>query len=157
MTTKAKKTTLRHMLPDGSIATRSTAREYTCVLMGRRNFKATREAIMSDSFSKSHGKNFDFFKSVVTAGVGRYLPGLSYPVTERNFKDAEIALEGVSTRDEYISRDRNKALSLIPEGDLGQLVVLSWSATLQSATKLISDHPAFTDFKIEPINGGERR
>lgn len=157
MTTKAKKTTLRHMLPDGSIATRSTAREYTCVLMGRRNFKATREAIMSDSFAKARQKDFNFYSSIIEAGVGKRIPGLDCALTARYVELAEKALEGVSDLEQYIEKSRKTALSPLPEGDLGPLVVLSWSATLQSATKLISDHPAFTDFKIEPINGGELR
>ena len=82
----AKKITLKHALPCGEIATRTTAREYSHVVILRDDLVAVRAS--RDVISKVDLDNFRFYSSLVAAGAGNHYRHNSgslsaYPVTRR--------------------------------------------------------------------------
>ncbi|WP_405124311.1 hypothetical protein [Pseudomonas alloputida] len=162
----AKKITLKHALPCGEIATRTTAREYSHVVIVREDLVALRAS--RDVISKVDLDNFRFYSSLVAAGAGNHYLHNSgslsaYPVTQADFDKAQAAIGGHADAQAYADACRLARLAKHDElwGDAtrGPWGIVGWCGRLDLATKLAAQQRGYncrTDVQVEAVNNGER-
>lgn len=160
----AKKITLKHALPCGEIATRTTAREYSHVVILRDDLVAVRAS--RDVIFQSDLDNFRFYSSQVAAGAGNhYLHSCgsrsAYPVTQDDFDKAQAEIGGHADAQAYADACRLARLAKHDElwGDAtrGPWAIVGWCGRLDLATKLAAQQQGYacrTDVQVQAVNNG---
>jgi hypothetical protein len=177
-----KKTTLKHMQPDGEIVTRTTARAYTCVLLRKYNVAAllaAHDAKETDDVAASAKRAREDFKHnqlCISTPVGGPIPYEKNQGGYKRYADGTLATHPMP--DYYVELARK---SLARDGDTLEAFVASrvqatlteragYRAQLAAYTEewhVISWHgsarsakPQFTragdQYRVEPINNGTR-
>lgn len=152
------KTKFTHALPDGQIATRTSVRTYTHVVIGRRRLEVDRAAARRDAMQ--YRDDFKYYQKVVTAGVGGRYPGMApwrRGLTAGEVADAKQAIDGYTDADTYAEARVASRLECIGPGEFGPWEALRWSGSLANAAKGARDlESCGYAVQIEPINGGAR-
>lgn len=159
------KTTLKHMLPDGTIATRTTARAYSHLVIVRKNLIAVRTSL--NSIKTRDLENYAYHREVIAAGVGgHYLfssgDRCKWPVTQDQFDKAVAAVDGCANAQAYAEKCRDKRLAQhdAEYGDAvyGPWYVAGWCGRADLAEKLRQKELGgwcVQDAIAQPINNGE--
>ena len=159
----AKMTTLKHKLPCGTVVTRKTAREYSHVVIGRRDAAALREA--RNVISKQDLGNYAYFRKHLEIGVGNSYPLSSqfdHVVTQGEYNKALAVLEGCSNAQEYAEKSRAARLAKHDAewGDkvAGEWFVAGWCGRPDLADKLVATQRSAAycnrDMQAVAINNG---
>lgn len=158
-----KKTTLKHKLPCGRIETRTTAREYSHVVIARRNLVKERE--VAGRICPVDIRNFSFYLKLVQVGVGgtyRHDNGLmSSPISQRDYDNAKAMVEGCADGQQFAEKCRDKRLAdhdaLHGNAEAGKWFVEGWCGRADLAAKLAASTIAkgwLRDVQAQVINGG---
>lgn len=148
---RAAKKKFSYTTAEGNVETRTSARAYTHVVVGRYNVADHRAHIEAEygTVSKQTRRNFEYLSARAAMQPGQnwtstYANGESYTVTmtERDIKCARDGLFGATTVEEYNAILRTRALTVLHDrygdGDVGREVVLQWSQSRANAQKAVS-------------------
>lgn len=163
----SKKVTLKHQLPNGTVGTRTTARDYRYVILATRDYEADRIDAKAQS-RKPYIKNYHYYRAVLEAGVGG-LYKLSdgrvgeFPVDERQFRNARDQVEG-HTASTYAEHEIERQLMDIERrsggADESEAFIESWTSRLDLAIKAVAAAEKrgarYKHVWFEEINNGER-
>jgi hypothetical protein len=158
----AKKITLKHALPCGAIATRTTAREYSHVVILRTDLVAARAQL--DCISQTVLDNFAYSQKIVGIGAGgliRASNGRSYPVTQKDVDSALASMRGFTDAQAFAEAHRAERLAKFDaeHGDAtrGPWMIVGWCGRLDLATKLAAQQQGYacrTDVQVQAVNNG---
>lgn len=154
------KTKLTVTLPDGSIATRTTARTYTHVVAVRRSYEYALEK--SVLFADLDRANFEYFSRMLD-GTSPFLRQASYRTAEQQAEynadcvaRATKALEGHDTLEGYTAAKRAARLDSVERdkeaGLFDKWSAESWAGRLDLAQKAAVHQPWFAEVRIIPVN-----
>lgn len=152
------KAKLTATLPDGSVATRTTARTYTHVVAVRRSFEyAMTHANRSGA---SDGSNWDYNNSIIEGKHDGHAGNWGTPdqIAARRAKRIEEAKDSIGSlsRAEYIEARRAGYVAAIElkkeEGYYDKWTAESWAGRLDLAQKAATPKPWFAEVKIVPVN-----
>lgn len=159
----AKKITLKHALPCGTIATRTTAREYSHVVILRTDLVAARAEL--DRISDNVLANFAYDQKIVGIGAGgqvRASNGRFYPVTQDNVDRALASMRGFTDAQAFAEARRQERLAEFDaeHGDAtrGPWAIVGWCGREDLARKLANQQQGYacrTDVQVQAINNGE--
>jgi|GEM_PF-1858906 len=137
----ANKVTLKHKLPCGTVQTRTTARTYTHVVVGRRDplkIRQERARIFDVDL-----RNFEFYAALVAIGAGgqyRHSNGLAITIKQGDYEEALQAISGCDTAQAYAEKVRDQRLAAHDlEADAGKLsawFIVGWCGRQELADKL---------------------
>jgi hypothetical protein len=120
---------------DGRVSKRTSDREYTHAVVGRRNLDAQRHAI--EEGRKAFRYGWELARRQATAGVGKPWRepswGRQYLVTPHDLRVALELLEKYPTADDYATACVAAQFGALGEGDAGAEEVLQWSASERAA------------------------
>ncbi|MGN6702930.1 MAG: hypothetical protein ACTHKB_08205 [Burkholderiaceae bacterium] len=144
-------------LPDGNIATRSTERAYTHVVIGRRDLDAARAAQANAASRKFHAANYLHYVATIAAGVGGQVSGCHYTVTARYFEEAKQAIRDTKDEADYIEREIVRCIARINDaygtGSRSAWIALQWSMNERNAMKgAQSNAKYYVDVQVVPVD-----
>lgn len=158
----AKKITLTCTLPDGSKASRTTARTYTHVVCGRRSYDEAMRRANSKAAQKHDGKNWDYY-AACAAGTYRYAHWYSAEaIADGNAKGRAWIEENGNDRAGYVQRchmerqERVQAAKLAGEFDRWQ--ALNWASRADLAHKAAASanrHGYYAKTVVVPVDGAK--
>lgn len=162
----AKKTTLKHELPCGTIATRTTARAYTHVVMVRQDIAAERARLDVLRIEEAM-RGFAYFSDLVKLGVGgryRFDNGhYSQPLTQAQVDEAVAGIAGCVSAQDYAEKCRAERLAkhdaTYGDAEVSDWYVLSWSSRADLAEKEAArcrSHWYYREAVAQAINNGVR-
>lgn len=160
----AKKITLKHALPCGTVATRTTARTYSHVVILRDDLVAVRAG--KDCIRKYDLEHFAYCQALLAAGVGnchRHSCGTmsTYPVAQADFDKAAAETEGFADAQAYAEARRIARLARhdAEHGDAtrGPWGIVGWCGREDLARKLAAQQQGYacrTDVLVQAVNNG---
>lgn len=151
-----KKTKFTFTTADGETATRTSARAYTHVIVGRKNYAYERQWQESPKLRKERESSWDYAKNCASVQPGERYPvaRLNFEVTQERHDSGRALIEQHPSRDAYVAAKTAEAIAEVGEGDAGPLVVLQWSQSVSAATRAQSGFaPWYTGVHVLPING----
>jgi hypothetical protein len=126
---------------EGKEFTRTSPRPYTHVIVGRYDWKKSREQVLSDANRKHHASNYQYYAKLASAKVGDLRDNgrhATWLVTQADIDSSIEALGGAKTEQEYVDAIIAGMLAKrAGYGDVGEEEVLSWSMSLGNATRAI--------------------
>lgn len=158
-----KKNTLKHRLPDGTVATRSTARAYSHVVIARHDLVKRRAK--AGRLSEVDYSNFAFYQKEIATGVGgtySHANGLmSRPLSQADYDYAVERVAGCETAQQYAEKCRDERLAghdaRYGTAGAGEWFVEGWCGRADLAEKLASKcrgYECLRDVQVQAINGG---
>lgn len=154
-----KKTTLKHAHPDGTHDTRTTDRDYTHVVVGRSDLAALRVA--RGQIDPNELASYDYYRSIIAAGVGVALPSTSWPLTDADVARATRCLEGCENAQAMVEKFAAERVADFDRQYKGAICgpweVISWASSQALAEKASRGRlPFMRDIRVEAINHGRR-
>lgn len=139
---------------DGRVSRRTSDREYTHAVVGRRNLVAQRHAI--DEGRKSFKRGWEINRLKVEAGVGKPWKepswGKQYIVTPHELGEALEFLKKYPTADDYADACVAAQFGELGDGDAGEEEVLQWSTSERSARDALSRYLArYRAVRVVPV------
>lgn len=146
------KTTFTFTTVDGITATRTSARPYSHVVVGRVDNVRARAGIEANR--DLYASNWCYWKTIVAVPVGELPPDGYSRVTQEQLDKARATLDRYPTEQAYVDAEVATRLAEIGEGDAGPLTVLQWSMSVSSARRAVPNTSKyFLDVHVLPING----
>lgn len=161
---KGRKITLKHRLPDGTVASRWTARAYSHVVIARHDLVKIRAE--AGRLSKVDCSNFAYYQKQIAAGVGgTYSLGndlMSSPLSQADYDRAVERVAGCETAEQYAEKCRDERLAAhdarYGTASAGEWFVEGWCGRADLAEKLASRCRASNwcrrDVQVQAINDG---
>ncbi|HEY0822058.1 MAG TPA: hypothetical protein VGD46_25000 [Rhizobacter sp.] len=148
-----KKTKYTHVTADGVVETRTSARPYTHVVVGRRDLVRER-ARLDARWIEQQRENHRYTLKQAAAEVGELLDERIYGVSQGERARANAWLETHGRNTEQYAQDRyNAAMADIGDGIKGKEQVLQWSMSHTNAIKAMGSWLKFwVDVRVVPLS-----
>lgn len=169
------KAKLSHLLPNGTIATRTTARNYTHVLIGTLNVNRAIDNLLAnfnklpqrvETFRKDLEKSHANYREMLATPIGQkcknwngYLVVMDefyHEQSRKSLNDYGTIEEQVAEYAERNTNEHTERLSELRNIDNPQPEVFSWHSRSDLAEKASGqNHYRNFDFRVEAINHGQ--
>ena len=150
-----KQTKLQHQLPDGGIATRTTARTYTHVVIARTDVNRRRtDALKLQDVDR---RNFEFYARCVATGRHG-----AHAVSAADIATYKAILAATPDAESYAASCAQRRLEKVNQeygaADYSDWFVCAWCGREDLADKEARRvvKYAYSDIRVEPINHGVR-
>jgi len=154
------KTKLSATLPDGTIATRTTARTYTHVVAVRRSYESALDVAVRQSAGDLD--NYAHYAAFLD-GTSRFLAKRSWQSDAEHAAScawdiarATAAIDGATSADEYAAARKAQRIADVEArkaaGNFDTWSAEAWAGRLDLAQKAASPKPWFAEMRIVPVN-----
>jgi hypothetical protein len=125
---------------EGKVETRSSARPYTHVVVGRSDFNKQRAHVvaMRSKMAKNDRDNYRFWATCASTPVGAIYPGENFTVRQEAHDQGLKIIAAYPTVESYVAARADARYNAVPAGDTGPELVLQWSMTERAARAAVS-------------------